>query len=98
MYAHCFNRCSCLLGFEGPTCQINVDDCEDNDCENGATCIDGINNYTCFCPPYYTGQCIYSWFKVDILKKKLKKIANPTLEVCFSLFVVATAKSNISQQ
>lgn len=47
--------CTCPLGFEGPTCQTNIDDCEDNDCENGATCVDGVNNYTCFCPPYYTG-------------------------------------------
>lgn len=49
----------CPLGFEGPTCQNNIDDCEDNDCENGATCIDGINNYTCFCPSYYTGSVIF---------------------------------------
>lgn len=55
MICACFCSCACPLGFEGPTCQINTDDCEDNDCENGATCIDGINNYTCFCPPYYTG-------------------------------------------
>lgn len=27
-------------------------------CQNGATCIDGINNYTCACVPGYTGyQC-----------------------------------------
>lgn len=51
----CFYSCTCSLGFEGPTCETNIDDCDDNDCENGATCIDGVNNYTCFCPPYYTG-------------------------------------------
>lgn len=50
------HSCKCPLGFEGPTCQTNADDCEDHDCENGATCVDGVNNYTCFCPPYYTGQ------------------------------------------
>uniref|UniRef100_A0A669DUN9 Slit homolog 1 protein n=1 Tax=Oreochromis niloticus TaxID=8128 RepID=A0A669DUN9_ORENI len=49
-------NCTCPLGFEGPTCETNIDDCDDNDCENGATCIDGVNNYTCFCPPYYTGE------------------------------------------
>uniref|UniRef100_A0A665VHV4 Slit homolog 1 protein n=1 Tax=Echeneis naucrates TaxID=173247 RepID=A0A665VHV4_ECHNA len=48
--------CICPLGFEGPMCQTNIDDCEDNYCDNGATCIDGVNNYTCFCPPYYTGE------------------------------------------
>ncbi|KAG9346148.1 hypothetical protein JZ751_007966 [Albula glossodonta] len=52
----CLCHCSCPLGFEGPTCEINVDDCEDNDCENGATCRDGANNYTCLCAPFYTGE------------------------------------------
>uniref|UniRef100_A0A4W4HLJ4 Slit homolog 1a (Drosophila) n=1 Tax=Electrophorus electricus TaxID=8005 RepID=A0A4W4HLJ4_ELEEL len=48
--------CSCPLGFEGSNCEINTDECEDNDCENGATCKDGVNNYTCLCAPYYTGE------------------------------------------
>lgn len=49
-------RCICADGFEGENCEINVDDCEDNDCENNSTCVDGINNYTCLCPPEYTGR------------------------------------------
>lgn len=24
-------------------------------CQNGATCVDGVNTYTCACPPTYTG-------------------------------------------
>uniref|UniRef100_A0A7N6FHZ1 Slit homolog 3 (Drosophila) n=1 Tax=Anabas testudineus TaxID=64144 RepID=A0A7N6FHZ1_ANATE len=46
--------CVCPPGFEGKSCEINPDDCEDNDCENNSTCIDGVNNYTCVCPPNYT--------------------------------------------
>ncbi|KAL4843254.1 hypothetical protein H8958_008198 [Nasalis larvatus] len=46
--------CICADGFEGENCEVNVDDCEDNDCENNSTCVDGINNYTCLCPPEYT--------------------------------------------
>lgn len=49
-------RCICADGFEGEHCEINIDDCEDNDCENNSTCVDGINNYTCLCPPEYTGR------------------------------------------
>lgn len=45
----------CPEGFEGDRCEINIDDCEDNDCENNSTCVDGINNYTCMCSPEYTG-------------------------------------------
>lgn len=46
----------CPEGFEGDACEINIDDCEDNDCENNSTCVDGINNYTCMCSPEYTGN------------------------------------------
>lgn len=48
--------CSCLLGFEGEQCQINIDECIGNTCTNGATCVDEINQYTCSCMPGYTGQ------------------------------------------
>ncbi|XP_071987096.1 slit homolog 1 protein isoform X1 [Engystomops pustulosus] len=48
--------CACAEGFEGPTCAINRDECKYSDCENGGTCIDGINMYTCQCPPQYTGD------------------------------------------
>uniref|UniRef100_A0A8C3U510 Slit homolog 2 protein n=1 Tax=Catharus ustulatus TaxID=91951 RepID=A0A8C3U510_CATUS len=50
-----FYRCTCPYG---ENCEVNVDDCEDNDCENNSTCVDGINNYTCLCPPEYTGRSI----------------------------------------
>uniref|UniRef100_A0A6Q2WUL9 Slit homolog 3 (Drosophila) n=1 Tax=Esox lucius TaxID=8010 RepID=A0A6Q2WUL9_ESOLU len=46
--------CACVPGYEGLQCEVNPDDCEDNDCENNSTCVDGINNYTCICPPNYT--------------------------------------------
>uniref|UniRef100_A0A7N6BCP3 Slit homolog 2 (Drosophila) n=1 Tax=Anabas testudineus TaxID=64144 RepID=A0A7N6BCP3_ANATE len=48
--------CVCPEGFEGDACEINIDDCEDNDCENNSTCVDGVNNYTCMCSPEYTGE------------------------------------------
>ena len=69
----CVCSCVCPPGFEGQRCEMNPDDCEDNDCENNSTCIDGINNYTCVCPPNYTGThththththviYLYTWF------------------------------------
>lgn len=56
----CNFRCVCPEGFEGDMCEINIDDCEDNDCENNSTCVDGINNYTCMCSPEYTGNTLLS--------------------------------------
>ena len=48
-------RCECLDGFEGDRCEVNIDDCTDHTCQNGATCIDGIQSYSCQCMPGFTG-------------------------------------------
>ncbi len=34
----------------------NTDGCDSNPCENGGTCTDMINNYSCACIPGYTGE------------------------------------------
>uniref|UniRef100_A0A6I8QR56 Notch 3 n=1 Tax=Xenopus tropicalis TaxID=8364 RepID=A0A6I8QR56_XENTR len=52
-------ECSCakgFRGFEGPNCEINVDDCPGHKCMNGGTCVDGVNTYNCQCAPEWTGQ------------------------------------------
>lgn len=43
------------LGFTGTNCQENINDCPGHLCQNGATCVDGVNSYTCQCPPSFTG-------------------------------------------
>ena len=35
---------------------IDVDDCVNHTCANGASCVDGYNNYSCNCLPRYTGE------------------------------------------
>uniref|UniRef100_A0ABD2VS18 Protein crumbs n=1 Tax=Trichogramma kaykai TaxID=54128 RepID=A0ABD2VS18_9HYME len=51
-------KCLCPAGFEGPYCDVNIDDCaagEDGNvrCKNEGRCIDGVNEFTCDCS--YTG-------------------------------------------
>ncbi|MGH0146674.1 UNVERIFIED_CONTAM: hypothetical protein FKN15_039617 [Acipenser sinensis] len=57
---------------EGHMVQIpDIDECQSNPCQNGGTCIDGINSFTCMCLPSYAGTvceqdtetCDYGWHK-----------------------------------
>ena len=44
----------------------DIDECSPNPCQNGGTCADGVNNYTCACVAGYSGyNCTTS--KLEIL-------------------------------
>uniref|UniRef100_A0A3P9QGN3 EGF-like domain-containing protein n=1 Tax=Poecilia reticulata TaxID=8081 RepID=A0A3P9QGN3_POERE len=60
--------CICAHGWSGQNCRINVNDCVQHWCQNGATCVDEIDAVTftalplglreifyCLCPSGYTG-------------------------------------------
>jgi len=51
---------------------IDIDDCASNLCENGGTCVDGINGYTCNCTDGFIGEsCRTSELISDVFKKGL---------------------------
>ncbi|ELV12246.1 Sushi, nidogen and EGF-like domain-containing protein 1, partial [Tupaia chinensis] len=45
--------CSCLAGFTGRRCHLDVNECASDPCQNGGTCTHGIN--TCQCPAGFGG-------------------------------------------
>uniref|UniRef100_G1MWY9 Uncharacterized protein n=1 Tax=Meleagris gallopavo TaxID=9103 RepID=G1MWY9_MELGA len=47
--------CSCLAGFTGKRCHVDVDECLSHPCQNGATCVNSVNSFSCQCPPGFRG-------------------------------------------
>ena len=35
---------------------VDIDDCADQPCQNGGTCIDSVNDYSCNCVDGYSGK------------------------------------------
>ena len=47
----------------------DIDDCSPNPCDNGATCTDLVNSYSCTCVPGYTGHDCQTGTSLSILVK-----------------------------
>ena len=49
-------NCTCLQGFTGKNCELDLDECSSNPCLNGGTCQDRTNGFKCICPVGTSGK------------------------------------------
>eukprot|EP00808_Paulinella_micropora_P016736 g83090.t1 len=47
--------CNCVAGYSGTYCEIEINDCASNPCQNGV-CIDLVNDFRCNCTAGYSGR------------------------------------------
>ena len=50
------HKCSCLQGWAGEDCSIDVDECNISPCYNGGVCINLPGSFICLCGDYWTGN------------------------------------------
>ncbi|OBS60147.1 hypothetical protein A6R68_08774 [Neotoma lepida] len=62
-----------LSGYTGLNCEMNPDDCVRHQCQNGATCLDGLGTYTCLCPKTWKGELFRagSWQQQCLLQASI---------------------------
>ena len=51
-----FGNCTCLAGYTGPDCDLNIDDCVGVSCLENSKCVDEIGSYRCECLQGYSGE------------------------------------------
>ena len=53
---------------------LDIDDCGNNSCLNGATCHDLINSYECICVQGYNGTFCEAGYYINFILSDLLKI------------------------
>uniref|UniRef100_A0A8D2NJJ9 Fibulin 7 n=1 Tax=Zosterops lateralis melanops TaxID=1220523 RepID=A0A8D2NJJ9_ZOSLA len=56
---------------EEPRCAGTISECSSSPCQNGGTCLEGLNNFKCLCPPQWTGTTCQYQAQTDLNECKV---------------------------
>ncbi|KAL8207012.1 UNVERIFIED_CONTAM: Protocadherin Fat 4, partial [Gekko kuhli] len=48
--------CRCMGGYDGPLCEVDIDECLPSPCHNGGTCQNLVGGFSCSCSNGFTGM------------------------------------------
>ena len=65
----------------------DIDDCVNNNCSSGGSCIDGINNFTCKCNPGFTGDRCQTGVSVSCYQHSFILLPLSLILFSFALFL-----------
>ncbi|CAH2104876.1 unnamed protein product [Euphydryas editha] len=93
--------CYCVPDYHGERCELQYDECLLGPrCMNGGTCIDGVDNFTCSCPPRLTGalcECLIlddNSYDCEYVSPTLKPGHNET--IIFTSYTDSTTVGSIT--